>query len=114
MGITGASAARRFCSTGNDWTGAAGLLLTLLMAKAMNHSVSNILFTKCGTPAIKQTQGDIKGSLEPVEASDVGIFMRYAEDVIIVPKLWSRHRARAGDRLAHGKAAGHAVGASPK
>ena len=70
-----------------DWTGAAGLLLTLLMAKAMNHSVSNILFTKCGTPAIKQTQGDIKGSLEPVEASDVGIFMRYAEDVIIVPKL---------------------------
>jgi NAD(P) transhydrogenase subunit beta len=31
--------------------GAAGLLLTLLMAKAMNRSVSNVLFTNFGTPA---------------------------------------------------------------
>ena len=65
--------------------GAAGMLLTLLMAKAMNRSVSNILFTNFGTPAVKQTQGDIKGSLKPVEASDAGIFMRYAKEVIIVP-----------------------------
>ena len=65
--------------------GAAGLLLTLLMAKAMNRSVTNILFTNFGTRAVEQTQGDIKGSLKPVEASDAGIFMRYAKEVIIVP-----------------------------
>jgi NAD(P) transhydrogenase subunit beta len=64
--------------------GAAGMLLTLLMAKAMNRSVSNVLFTNFGTPA-KHKQGDIKGSLKPVEASDAGIFMRYASSVIIVP-----------------------------
>jgi H+-translocating NAD(P) transhydrogenase subunit beta len=64
--------------------GAAGLLLTLLMAKAMNRSVANVVFTNFGeTP--KQAQGDIKGSLRPVEASDAGIAMRYASKVIIVP-----------------------------
>jgi NAD(P) transhydrogenase subunit beta len=64
--------------------GAAGTLLTLLMARAMNRSVSNILFSNFGT--IKpEKQGAMKGSLKPVEASDAGIFMRYAASVIIVP-----------------------------
>ena len=64
--------------------GGAGTFLTLLMAKAMNRSVSNILFTNFGEVA-KEEQSDIKGSLKPVEASDAGIFMRYAQEVIIVP-----------------------------
>ena len=64
--------------------GAAGLLLTLLMAKAMNRSVANVLFTNFGD-APKQKQGAIKGSLKPCEAGDAGIFMRYASSVIIVP-----------------------------
>ncbi|MDR3461113.1 MAG: NAD(P)(+) transhydrogenase (Re/Si-specific) subunit beta [Beijerinckiaceae bacterium] len=64
--------------------GAAGLLLTLLMAKAMNRSVSNVLFTNFGE-IVKHKHGDVKGALKPVEASDAGIFMRYAKEVIIVP-----------------------------
>jgi NAD(P) transhydrogenase subunit beta len=64
--------------------GAAGLLLTLLMAKAMNRSVSNVLFTNFGD-APKHKQGAIKGSLKPTQAGDAGIFMRYASSVIIVP-----------------------------
>jgi NAD(P) transhydrogenase subunit beta len=64
--------------------GAAGMLLTLLMAKAMNRSISNILFTNFGA-VTKHKHSDIKGSLKPVEASDAGIFMRYASTVIIVP-----------------------------
>ncbi len=64
--------------------GAAGLLLTLLMAKAMNRSVTNVLFTNFGD-APKQKQGAIKGSLKPTQAGDAGIFMRYASSVIIVP-----------------------------
>jgi NAD(P) transhydrogenase subunit beta len=64
--------------------GAAGTLLTLLMAKAMNRSVGNVVFTNFGA-APKHKQGDIKGSLKPVEAGDAGIFMRYASKVIIVP-----------------------------
>jgi NAD(P) transhydrogenase subunit beta len=64
--------------------GAAGLLLTMLMAKAMNRSIGHVLFTKFGVVAT-QKQGDIKGSLKPVAAGDAGIFMRYAATVIIVP-----------------------------
>jgi H+-translocating NAD(P) transhydrogenase subunit beta len=64
--------------------GAAGLLLTLLMAKAMNRSVANVVFTNFGETA-EPMQGDIKGSLRPVEASDAGVAMRYASKVIIVP-----------------------------
>jgi NAD(P) transhydrogenase subunit beta len=64
--------------------GAAGMLLTLLMAKAMNRSVSNVLFSNFGA-ASKHRQGAIKGSLKPTSAADAGIFMRYAKTVIIVP-----------------------------
>jgi NAD(P) transhydrogenase subunit beta len=64
--------------------GAAGMLLTLLMAKAMNRSVANVLFTNFGE-APKHKRGAIKGSLRPVEAGDAGIFIRYAKEVIIVP-----------------------------
>ena len=65
--------------------GAAGMLLTLLMAKAMNCSIGNVLFTNFGGEAAKQKHSDIKGSLKPVEAADAGIYMRYAKKVIIVP-----------------------------
>ena len=64
--------------------GAAGTLLTLLMAKAMNRSVANVIFTNFGETT-KHSHGSIKGSLKPTAAGDAGIFMRYAAKVIIVP-----------------------------
>jgi NAD(P) transhydrogenase subunit beta len=64
--------------------GAAGLLLTLLMARAMNRSVANVLLSNFGGPS-KHKPTHIKGSLKPTQAADAGIFMRYAQSVIIVP-----------------------------
>ena len=64
--------------------GAAGMLLTLLMAKAMNRSVSNVLFTRFG-PGAKHKERGVTGTLKPAQAADAGIFMRYASTVIIVP-----------------------------
>jgi NAD(P) transhydrogenase subunit beta len=64
--------------------GAAGTLLTLLMAKAMNRTVGSVVFADFGGPA-KHKQAGITGSLKPVQASDAGIFMRYASSVIVVP-----------------------------
>jgi NAD(P) transhydrogenase subunit beta len=64
--------------------GAAGTLLTLLMAKAMNRTIVSVLFKRFG-PGIKRKQGAIAGSLKPVEAADAAIFMRYAHSVIIIP-----------------------------
>jgi NAD(P) transhydrogenase subunit beta len=64
--------------------GAAGTLLTLLMARAMNRSVSNVIFTNFGGPAVKQ-HGHMKGSLKPAAAADAAIAMHYAKSVIIAP-----------------------------
>ena len=67
--------------------GAAGLLLTLLMAKAMNRSVANVLFSNFGDApaAAKGKHGAITGTERETQASDAGIQMRYAGSVIIVP-----------------------------
>jgi NAD(P) transhydrogenase subunit beta len=64
--------------------GSAGTLLTLLMAKAMNRSVSNVIFSNFGVAGDEQ-QGEIKGSQKPAEPSDAAIQMRYANKVIIAP-----------------------------
>jgi NAD(P) transhydrogenase subunit beta len=64
--------------------GAAGTLLTVLMAQAMNRTVFNVLFKHFG-PGKKQKRGAITGSEKPVAASDAAIDMRYAKRVIIVP-----------------------------
>jgi NAD(P) transhydrogenase subunit beta len=64
--------------------GAAGLMLTLVMAKAMNRSVSNVVFANFGD-VVKGAKSKITGDLKPTEASDAAVFMRYAAKVVIVP-----------------------------
>ena len=65
--------------------GAAGLLLTLLMAKAMNRSVANVLFSNFGAAQPKGKHGAITGTERETQAADAAIKMRYAGSVIIVP-----------------------------
>ncbi len=63
--------------------GAAGTLLTQLMAKAMNRSLGNVLFSGFGeTQAVA---GEVSGSMKPIEASDVGVMMAFSSKVIVVP-----------------------------
>jgi H+-translocating NAD(P) transhydrogenase subunit beta len=64
--------------------GSAGTLLTQLMAKAMNRSLGNVLFSGFGDTGAAPT-GEVSGSLKPIEASDVGVMMAFASKVIIVP-----------------------------
>ncbi|MDN5874492.1 MAG: NAD(P)(+) transhydrogenase (Re/Si-specific) subunit beta, partial [Sinobacteraceae bacterium] len=63
--------------------GAAGTLLTLLMARAMNRSVKNVLFSNFGT--VSADDSEIEGSMKPTDASDAAVQMRYAQKVIIAP-----------------------------
>jgi H+-translocating NAD(P) transhydrogenase subunit beta len=63
--------------------GASGSLLTYLMAKAMNRSVSNVFFAAFG--AKEETGVTIAGQLKPIDAADAAIMMAYAGKVIIVP-----------------------------
>ena len=63
--------------------GAAGSLLTILMARAMNRSISNVLFGAFG-----QTQdsgGPIQGTMKPIEPEDAAVMMEYAGQVVIAP-----------------------------
>jgi len=63
--------------------GAAGTLLTQLMAKAMNRPISNILFSSwsaMGGPAMEVT-----GTMKAIDPQDAAVQMCYASKVIIVP-----------------------------
>ena len=63
--------------------GAAGTLLTVLMARAMNRSISNVFFAAFGA---KEVEGvAVSGSLKPISADDAAVMMAYAEHVIIAP-----------------------------
>jgi len=64
--------------------GSAGSLLTQLMAKAMNRSLANVLFSGFGDSGGGEA-GDIQGSMKPIEATDVAVMMAFAQKVIIVP-----------------------------
>ena len=64
--------------------GSAGTLLTQLMAKAMNRSLGNVLFSGFGDTGGEAT-GTVSGSLKPIEASDVGVMMAFASKEIVVP-----------------------------
>ncbi len=62
--------------------GAAGMLLTKLMAKAMNRSINSVLFSNFGATG---EAAAIEGSQKPIDASDVAAMMAFAERVVIVP-----------------------------
>lgn len=63
--------------------GAAGTLLTQLMARAMNRSLTKVLFSRFGASG---SGGEaVEGNMKEVDANDAAIMMTYAEKVIIVP-----------------------------
>ncbi|MDE2196665.1 MAG: NAD(P)(+) transhydrogenase (Re/Si-specific) subunit beta [Gammaproteobacteria bacterium] len=64
--------------------GAAGTLLTQLMARAMNRSIGNVLFSNFGETVTGGTAG-VAGNLKPIEAADAAVMMAYANKVIVVP-----------------------------
>ena len=65
--------------------GSAGTLLTQLMAKAMNRSLGNVLFSGFGEVTGAASGAAVSGSLKPIEAADAGVMLAFAQKVIIVP-----------------------------
>jgi H+-translocating NAD(P) transhydrogenase subunit beta len=64
--------------------GSAGTLLTQLMAKAMNRSLGNVLFSNFGETPVAGG-GSVTGTQKAIEASDAGVMMAYSQKIIIVP-----------------------------
>ncbi|OQP51825.1 NAD(P) transhydrogenase subunit beta [Niastella yeongjuensis] len=73
--------------TGGILVGAAGTLLTILMCKAMNRSLKNVLIGSFGGSSAAGAAGVKKdqGSYKEITLSDTAVVMSYANKVLIVP-----------------------------
>jgi len=67
--------------------GASGTLLTLLMGRAMNRSIANVLFGAFGQVAAGagEAAAATNGSVRSATADDVAVMLAYAHKVVVVP-----------------------------
>jgi NAD(P) transhydrogenase subunit beta len=72
--------------TGGILVGAAGTLLTILMCRAMNRSLKNVLIGSFGGSSAKAagTQKE-QGAYKEISITDAAVVMSYASKVMIVP-----------------------------
>jgi NAD(P) transhydrogenase subunit beta len=71
--------------TGGILVGAAGTLLTILMCKAMNRSLLNVLIGSFGGSGAGPATEKQQGSYKEIALSDAATIMAYANKVMIVP-----------------------------
>jgi NAD(P) transhydrogenase subunit beta len=71
--------------TGGILVGAAGTLLTILMCKAMNRSLKNVLIGNFGGDAVVAQTSAAGGQYKEVTISDAAVAMAYARKMMIVP-----------------------------
>ena len=64
--------------------GASGLILTIIMAKAMNRSIGNILFVGYAS-ASSSNSAEEQGEVNPINVSDAYLILENASSVLIVP-----------------------------
>ncbi len=66
--------------------GSSGTLLTLLMCKAMNRPVTNVLFGAFGSSGgAAAAAGGVAGTVKAIQADEVALLLTYAQRVVIVP-----------------------------
>lgn len=72
---------------GGILVGSAGTLLTVVMCKAMNRSLTNVLIGNFGGGS-SSASGDgktITGSIKEISKTDAAVLMKYSKKVVIVP-----------------------------
>ncbi|MGJ8674408.1 MAG: NAD(P)(+) transhydrogenase (Re/Si-specific) subunit beta [Pseudoalteromonas sp.] len=63
--------------------GASGIILTSVMCKAMNRSLSNVLFS--GFQAVSTSEIKIEGEVKPMAADDAYYVLEAAQSVLVIP-----------------------------
>ncbi len=63
--------------------GTSGLLLTIIMCKAMNRTLWSVLFSGFG--ATTQTAGEIEGEMKPSSVEDAYYVLEAAQNVVFIP-----------------------------
>lgn len=84
--ITGILYGNMVMMVGGILVGSAGLILTFIMCKAMNRSLSNVIFGAFGGGDLAiAAVGKTGGTIKKTTASDSAIMLNYASKVVIVP-----------------------------
>lgn len=69
--------------------GASGIILTVIMCKAMNRSLANVLFSGFGAVVPSSggnpAAGAVEGELKPISAEDTFAILEAASQVVIIP-----------------------------
>ena len=65
--------------------GFSGFILSILMCRAMNRSITNVLFGAFGSAATAGASGEQQGSMREVGLEDIATQLAYANKVIFVP-----------------------------
>ena len=65
--------------------GFSGFILSILMCRAMNRSITNVLFGAFGSAATAEGAGEQQGSMREVGLDDIATQLAYANKVIFVP-----------------------------
>jgi H+-translocating NAD(P) transhydrogenase subunit beta len=73
--------------TGGILVGSAGTLLTIVMCKAMNRPLWNVIFGAFGENgnSVAGAAAGVNGSIKDITVNDAAILMNYSKKVIIVP-----------------------------
>lgn len=71
--------------TGGILVGSAGTILTILMCKAMNRSLKNVLIGSFGGAKTGGAAKEQQGAYKEISISDAAVVLRYANKVMIVP-----------------------------
>jgi len=71
--------------TGGILVGSAGTLLTMVMCKAMNRPLFNVIFGAFGEGTVASTDNKDRGIIKDISISDAAVLMNYSKKVIIVP-----------------------------
>jgi proton-translocating NAD(P)+ transhydrogenase subunit beta len=65
--------------------GFSGFILSILMCRAMNRSMTNVLFGAFGSVEISAEPGSAQGVMREVAMDDIAVQMAYAKQVVFVP-----------------------------
>lgn len=71
--------------TGGILVGSAGTVLTVLMCKAMNRSLTNVIVGSFGGNKASSSSQGVSGTYKEISVTDTAVLMMYSKKVIIVP-----------------------------
>ncbi len=64
--------------------GCSGLILTIIMCKAMNRSLTNVLFSGFGS-SVQKVGAEVKGEMKPASIEDAYYVLEAAQSVVVIP-----------------------------